>query len=52
LEIYFKKTIGFKKLTKKQQRLYMFYPASRNSPLGAYKGKIAFNYCDGDTAFT
>jgi GNAT superfamily N-acetyltransferase len=52
LEIYFKKTIGFKKLTKKQQRLYMFYPASSNSPFGDYKGKIAFNYCDGDTPFT
>lgn len=52
LKIYFKKTIGFKKLIKKQRRLYMFYPASSPSPLSAYIGKIAFNYCDGDTAFT
>jgi GNAT superfamily N-acetyltransferase len=52
LEIYFKKTIGFKKLIKKQHRLYMFYPGSSPSPLAIYKDKIAFNYCDGDTAFT
>jgi hypothetical protein len=52
LEIYFKKTIGFKKLIKKQRRLYLFYPASSHSPLAVYKGKIAFNYCDADTAFT
>jgi GNAT superfamily N-acetyltransferase len=52
LEIYFKKTIGFKKLTKKQRRLYLYYPASSNSPLAAYKNQIVFDYCDGDTAFT
>lgn len=52
LQIYFKKTIGFKKLIKKQRRLYLFYPASSHSPLAVYKGKIAFNYCDADTAFT
>jgi GNAT superfamily N-acetyltransferase len=52
LEIYFKKTIGFKKLVKKQRRLYMFYPGSSPSPLSDYKGRIALNYCDGDTAFT
>ena len=52
LEIYFKKTIGFKKLIKKQRRLYMFYPGSSPSPLSAYIGKIVFDYCDGDTAFT
>jgi GNAT superfamily N-acetyltransferase len=52
LEIYFKKTIGFKKLTKKQQRSYIFYAGSSHSPLSAYKGKIAFDYCDGDTAFS
>lgn len=52
LEIYFKKTIGLKKLIKKQRRLYMFYPASSHSSLAAYRGRIAFNYCDGDTAFT
>jgi GNAT superfamily N-acetyltransferase len=52
LEIYFKKTIGFKKLIKKQSRLYLYYPASRHSPLAVYHSKISFNYCDGDTAFT
>ena len=52
LEIYFKKTTGFKKLIKKQSRLYMFYPATNHSPLAVYNGKIAFDYCDGDTAFT
>jgi hypothetical protein len=52
LENYFKKTTGFKKLIKKQSHLYMFYPASNHSPLAVYNGKIVFNYCDGDTAFT
>ena len=52
LEIYFKKILGFKKLTKKQQRSYIFYPGSSHSPLAAYKGKIVFSYCDGDMAFT
>ena len=52
LEIYFKKSIGFKKLTKKQRRSYIFYPGSSHSPLANYKDRIAFNYCDGDTAFT
>ena len=52
LEMYFKKTIGLKKLIKKQSRSYLFYPANSHSPLIAYKGRISFNYCDGDTAFT
>ena len=52
LEIYFKKTTGFKKLTKKQHRSYLFYPGNINSALAAYKGRIALNYCDADTAFT
>jgi GNAT superfamily N-acetyltransferase len=52
LEIYFKKTLRFKKLIKKQRRLYMFYPGSSPSPLSDYKGRIALNYCDADTAFT
>ena len=52
LEKYFKQMTGFKKLIKKQSHLYMFYPASNHSPLAVYNGKIAFNYCDGDTAFT
>jgi sensor histidine kinase YesM len=52
LENYFKQTAGFKKLIKKQSHLFMFYPASSHSPLAVNKGKIAFCYCDGDTAFT
>ena len=52
LENYFKQTAGFKKLIKKQSHLFMFYPASSHSPLVVNKGKIAFSYCDGDTAFT
>jgi GNAT superfamily N-acetyltransferase len=52
LEKYFKQMTGFKKLIKKQSHLYMFYPASNHSPLAVYNGKIVFNYCDGDTAFT
>lgn len=52
LENYFKQMTGFKKLLKKQSHLFMFYPASSHSPLAVNKGKIALNYCDGDTAFT
>ena len=52
LEKYFKQMTGFKKLIKKQSHLFMFYPASSQSPLAVNIGKIAFNYCDGDTAFT
>ncbi|MGD9043571.1 MAG: GNAT family N-acetyltransferase [Desulfobacterales bacterium] len=52
LKIYFKKTFGFKKLTKKQSRTYIFYPGKRPSPLAKHKDGIVFNFCDGDTAFT
>ncbi len=52
LENYFKQIAGFKKLIKKQSHLFMFYPASEHSPLAVNNGKIAFDYCDGDTAFT
>ncbi len=52
LENYFKQIAGFKKLIKKQSHLFMFYPASAHSPLAVSNGKIAFDYCDGDTAFT
>jgi GNAT superfamily N-acetyltransferase len=52
LEKYFKQMTGFKKLIKKQSHLFMFYPASSHSPLAVNNDKIAFNYCDGDTAFT
>jgi len=52
LENYFKQMTGFKKLIKKQSHLFMFYPASSHSPLAVNNDKIAFDYCDGDTAFT
>ena len=52
LEKFFKQMTGFKKLIKKQSHLFMFYPASNHSPLAVNNGKIVFNYCDGDTAFT
>jgi GNAT superfamily N-acetyltransferase len=47
---YFSPRAEFKKLIKKQSRLYLFYPQSSNSPLAVCRGKIAFDYCDGDTA--
>jgi GNAT superfamily N-acetyltransferase len=37
---------------KKNTRLYLFYPQSRNSPLTRLAQKITLNYCDSDTAFT
>ena len=51
LATYFNQRAEFKKLIKKQSRLYMFYPRGGHSPLGVYRGKIALDYCDGDTAF-
>ena len=48
---YFSRRAEFKKLIKKQTRLYMYYPQSSRSPISACRGKIAFDYCDGDTAF-
>jgi GNAT superfamily N-acetyltransferase len=47
---YFNRRAEFKKLIKKQNRLYLFYPRSKHSPLAVCRGKIAFDYCDGDTA--
>ena len=52
LEKDFKEMTGFKKLIKKQSHLFMYYPASNDSPLALNYDKIAFHYCDGDTAFT
>jgi GNAT superfamily N-acetyltransferase len=51
LENYFNQRAEFNKLIKKQSRLYMFYPRGGHSPLAGYRGKIALDYCDGDTAF-
>jgi GNAT superfamily N-acetyltransferase len=48
---YFNQRAEFKKLIKKQSRLYMFYPRDDHSPLAVYRGKINLDYCDGDTAF-
>jgi GNAT superfamily N-acetyltransferase len=50
LAIYFNRHAEFKKLVKKQSRLYMFYPRSSQSPLAVYRETIALDYCDGDTA--
>jgi GNAT superfamily N-acetyltransferase len=47
---YFNRRVEFKKLIKKQSRLYMFYPQSSHSPLAVCREKIALDYCDGDTA--
>ncbi|MFO8082966.1 MAG: GNAT family N-acetyltransferase [Desulfobacterales bacterium] len=44
--------IFFKKFLKKQQREYIYFPKRNNSTLEKVKGKIKFDYCDGDTPFT
>ena len=49
---YFNHHAEFKKLIKKQNRLYMFYPQSSNSPLAVCQGTIALDYCDGDTTLS
>ncbi len=46
---YFNQRAEFKKLIKKQSRLYMFYPQSNHSPLAACRETIALDFCDGDT---
>ena len=51
LATYFNQRAEFKKLIKKQSRLYMFYPRDDHSPLAAHRGEITLDYCDGDTAF-
>ena len=50
LAVYFNRRAEFRKLIKKQNRLYMFGPRSSDSPLAACSAKIAFDYCDGDTS--
>jgi GNAT superfamily N-acetyltransferase len=42
----------FKKLIKKQSRLYLYHPAAEASPLARAAADIELDYCDGDTAFT
>ena len=49
---YLKDQIYFKRLLKKQNREYRYFPAYENSPLERAKKAIQFDYCDGDTAFT
>jgi GNAT superfamily N-acetyltransferase len=49
---YFQSLPWTKKLIKRQTRLYLFHPAAEDSPLAVSRGKILFDYCDGDTAFT
>lgn len=50
LAIYFSRHLEFKKLIKKQSRLYLFHPRSSQSPLAVCRKAIALDYCDGDTA--
>jgi hypothetical protein len=49
---YFQSLPWTKKLIKKQTRLYLFHPSREDSPLAVSRGKIVFDYCDGDTTFT
>jgi len=46
---YFSRRAEFKKLIKKQSRLYMFHPQSSHSPLAVCRETIALDFCDGDT---
>jgi len=39
-------------LIKRQARPYFAHPESHRSPLARAAGKIRFDFCDGDTAFT
>ncbi len=50
--MHFKRSVLFKHLVKKKDRLYLYFPGTESSPLSAGPGHIAFNYCDGDTPFT
>ncbi len=52
LASYFQGLPGTKKRIKKQTRLYLFHPCRNDSPLAVSRGKVVFDYCDGDTAFT
>jgi len=52
LAAYFQSLPWTKKLIKRQTRLYLFHPYDNDSPLAVSRGKILFDYCDGDTAFT
>jgi len=48
---YFQSLPWTKKLIKRQTRLYLFHPSGNGSPLAVSRGKIRFDYCDGDTTF-
>ena len=52
LAAYFQSLPWTKKLIKRQTRQYLFHSCSNASPLAVSRGKILFDYCDGDTAFT
>jgi len=52
LAAYFQSLPWTKKLIKRQTRQYLFHSCSNASPLAVSQGKILFDYCDGDTAFT
>jgi GNAT superfamily N-acetyltransferase len=49
---YFEGNALLQPLIKKQQRIYLFYPRSQSSAFEGCVGKIRFDYCDADTAFT
>jgi len=49
---YFNKNHLLQPLIKKQRRLYVFFPKRDGSLLDEYRGDIALDYCDADTAFT
>ena len=48
----FQKLTQKERLIKKQHRIYMYTPAHSESHLATAAGRITFDYCDGDTAFT
>jgi GNAT superfamily N-acetyltransferase len=49
---YFEDNALLQPLIKKQQRIYLYYPRSQGSVFEDCVGKIRFDYCDADTAFT
>jgi GNAT superfamily N-acetyltransferase len=49
---YFEGNSLLQPLIKRQERVYLFYPRSQGSAFEDCVGKIRFDYCDADTAFT
>jgi hypothetical protein len=49
---YFHEISMLQPLIKKQERLYVYYPQKKGSPLDECRGNILLDYCDADTAFT